>query len=200
MSEIKNTKNIEDTKDKKKVNIRYLLIALVMLIICGILVFLLYMKNYIPEYRDIVNYSMSSKLWNKNDAGEKSLVCFDFNISAVDENLFSFNIVDYNYDDSVKDVYSGVLTNRNMIDITEAIDGLDLSSIEERADNSGGYEYIITFKTRFSGEDPDTTIEQSSIVCYDNIDDSVKSQIVNFYNYLIDYINSDVKDYTFQNQ
>ena len=194
------TKNTEDTKNKKKVNIRYLLTALIMLIICGILVFLLYMKTYIPEYHDIVNYSMSSKLWEKDDTGEKNLVCFDFTVSAVDENLFSFNLINYNYDDTVEDFYSGVLTNRNMIDITEAIDSLDLSSIDGRADNSGGYEYIITFKTRFTGEDPDTTTEQSSIVCYDNIDDSVKSQIVNFYNYLIDYINSDVKDYTFQNQ
>lgn len=188
MTDSKNTENVEKTK---KINIKYLILALIILLICGGILFLLCKDNYVPKYRDIVRYSMSAKLWDKDGTGEKNLVYFDFNVSAVDDNLFNFNFVTYDYDDSVIDSYSGILRNKDMIEITDKIDSLDLSSVEGRADNTGGYEFLTVFGTRIIEENP----VESSMVCYDDIDESVRTQINNFYSYIKDYIESDVESY-----
>lgn len=176
----KAVKNQDNSKENK---VKYLLIGLILLLVSIGLFLCLYKTTEVVEYNDIVSYDLGVNL-------EETY--FNMSVYKLDYNSYSFSYASYDKEMNPVLNLQGRLNNKNLIELTENLNKLNLSLIADRNDSNGGHEYIIVQSDRVTngsasqGSDHERTV----IVCYDNIPDELKAQLIEFNQFLEKFVNN----------
>lgn len=176
----KSVKNQDDNKENK---VKYLLIGLILLLVNIGSFLCLYKTTEVPEYNDIVSYDLGVNL-------EETY--FTMSVYKLDYNSYSFSYASYDEEMNPVSNLQGRLNNKNLIELTENLNKLNISLISDRNDSNGGSEYIIVQSDRVTNGSASqgSDHEQTRIVCYDNIPDELRAQLIEFNQFLEKFVNS----------
>ena len=181
---VENVKKAVKNQDNNKENkVKYLLIGLILLLVSIGLFLCLYKTIEVPEYNDIVSYDLGVNL-------EETY--FTMSVYKLDYNSYSFSYASYDKEMNPVSNLQGRLNNKNLIELTENLNKLNLSLIADRNDSSGGHEYIIVQSDRVTNGSASqgSDHEQTRIVCYDNIPNELRAQLIEFNQFLEKFVNS----------
>lgn len=184
---IENIENVEKAvknQDNNKENkVKYLLIGLILLLVNIGLFLYLCKTTEVPEYNDIVTYDLGVNL-------EETY--FTMSVYKLDYDSYSFSYASYDKEMNPVLNLQGRLNNKNLIELTENLNKLKLNLIADRNDSNGGHEYIIVQSDRVTNGSASqgSDHEQTRIVCYDNIPDELRAQLIEFNQFLEKFVNS----------
>lgn len=113
-------------------------------------------------------------------------------VYKLDYNSYSFSYASYDKEMNPVLNLQGRLDNKNLIELTENLNKLNLNLIADRNDSSGGHEYIIVQSDRVTNGSASqgSDHEQTRIVCYDGIPDELRAQLIEFNQFLEKFVNS----------
>lgn len=113
-------------------------------------------------------------------------------VYKLDYNSYSFSYASYDKEMNPVLNLQGRLNNKDLIELTENLNKLNLSLIADRNDSNGGHEYIIVQSDRVTNGSASqgSDHEQTRIVCYDNIPDKLRAQLIEFNQFLEKFVNS----------
>ena len=113
-------------------------------------------------------------------------------VYKLDYNSYSFSYASYDKEMNPVLNLQGRLNNKGLIELTENLNKLNLSLIADRNDSNGGHEYIIVQSDRVTNGSASqgSDHEQARIVCYDNIPDELRAQLIEFNQFLEKFVNS----------
>lgn len=176
----KAVKNQDDNKENK---VKYLLIGLILLLVSIGLFLCLYKTTEVPAYNDIVSYDLGVNL-------EETY--FTMSVYKLDYNSYSFSYASYDKEMNPVLNLQGRLNNKDLIELTENLNKLNLNLIADRNDSNGGHEYVIVQSDRVTNGSASqgSDHEQTRIVCYDNIPDELRAQLIEFNQFLEKFVNS----------
>lgn len=176
----KAVKNQDNNKESK---VKYLWIGLILLLASIGLFLCLYKTTEVPAYNDIVSYDLGVNL-------EETY--FTMSVYKLDYNSYSFGYASYDKEMNPVVNLQGRLNNKNLIELTENLNKLNLNLITDRNNSSGGHEYIIVQSDRVTNGSASqgSDHEQTRIVCYDNIPDGLRAQLIEFNQFLEKFVNS----------
>lgn len=176
----KAVKNQDDNKENK---VKYLLIGLILLLISIGLFLCLYKTTEVVEYNDIISYDLGVNL---------DETYFTMSVYKLDYNSYSFSYASYDKEMNPVLNLQGRLNNKDLIELTENLNKLNISLIADRNDSNGGHEYIIVQSDRVTNGSASqgSDHEQTRIVCYDNIPDELRAQLIDFNQFLEKFVNS----------
>ena len=176
----KAVKNQDNNKENK---VKYLLIGLILLLVSIGLFLCLCKTTEVPEYNDIVSYDLGVNL-------EETY--FTISVYKLDYNSYSFSYASYDEEMNPVTNLQGRLNNKNLMELTENLNKLNLSLIADRNDSNGGHEYIIVQSDRVTNGSASqgSDHEQTRIICYDSIPDELRAQLIEFNQFLEKFVNS----------
>ena len=176
----KAVKNQDNNKENK---VKYILIGLILLLVSIGLFLCLYKTTEVPEYNDIVSYDLGVNL-------EETY--FTMSVYKLDYNSYSFSYASYDKEMNPVVNLQGRLNNKSLIELTENLNKLNLNLIADRNDSNGGHEYVIVQSDRVTNGSASqgSDHEQTRVVCYDNIPDELRAQLIEFNQFLEKFVNS----------
>lgn len=113
-------------------------------------------------------------------------------VYKLDYDSYSFSYASYDKEMNPVLNLQGRLNNKNLIELTENLNKLNLSLIADRNDSNGGHEYIIVQSDRVTNGSASqgSDHEQTRVVCYDSIPDELRAQLIEFNQFLEKFVNS----------
>ena len=113
-------------------------------------------------------------------------------VYKLDYNSYSFSYASYDKEMNPVVNLQGRLNNKSLIELTENLNKLNLNLIADRNDSNGGHEYVIVQSDRVTNGSASqgSDHEQTRVVCYDNIPDELRAQLIEFNQFLEKFVNS----------